>query len=161
MRAHDDLRTGDEAFASYGAKSNALLLANYGFVEKDNPHDDYVFPAQYPFPPLRGARVTRTGFDETVAKAAVSCSGRRTPRARTWRRRVARRPPRWKARRGPSRVPCQEHAKVLSRACFRRREAVGVYGGCEASRGGVRHGPLVSSAGFPRAREEHSPRVLL
>ena len=28
-------------------------------VEADNPHDDYVFPAQYPFPPLRGARVTR------------------------------------------------------------------------------------------------------
>ena len=33
VRAHDDLRQGDEAFASYGAKSNALLLANYGFVE--------------------------------------------------------------------------------------------------------------------------------
>ena len=45
VRAHDDLRAGDEAFASYGAKSNALLLANYGFVETNNPHDDYVFGA--------------------------------------------------------------------------------------------------------------------
>ena len=51
VRAHDDLWQGDGALASYGAKSNALLLANYGFVEADNPNDDYVFPAQYPFPP--------------------------------------------------------------------------------------------------------------
>ena len=76
VRAHDDLRQGDEAFASYGAKSNALLVTRRTTAgeERDNPpaamatclHD-----ADTPFPCLRsGARPARTGFDETVAKAA-------------------------------------------------------------------------------------------
>lgn len=66
---------GDEVHASYGEKSNALLLANYGFVEVGNAFDDFVFPDAYPFPPLRGARVVAAGFDDAVAKAAVSYSG--------------------------------------------------------------------------------------
>ena len=75
MSAHRDYDAGDEVHASYGKKSNAQLVANYGFLEPGNPFDDYVFPDAYPFPPLRGARVTRTGFDEATAKAAVAYSG--------------------------------------------------------------------------------------
>ena len=29
---------------SYGRKSNAALLQNYGFVLDSNPHDDFTFP---------------------------------------------------------------------------------------------------------------------
>ena len=75
VNAHRDYDAGDEVHASYGKKSNAQLVANYGFLEPGNPFDDYVFPDAYPFPPLRGARVTRTGFDEATAKAAVAYSG--------------------------------------------------------------------------------------
>ena len=127
VRAHDDLRTGDEAFASYGAKSNALLLANYGFVEADNPNDDYVFPAQYPFPPLRGARVTRTGFDETVAKAAVSYSGSQDAARENLAKACRSQAAALENADGPLAELSREHAKVLS----------ALAGATEASGGGL------------------------
>ena len=127
VRAHDNLRQGDEAFASYGAKSNALLLANYGFVEADNPHDDYVFPAQYPFPPLRGARVTRTGFDETVAKAAVSYSGSQDAARENLAKACRSQAAALESAEGPLAELSREHAKVLS----------ALAGATEASGGGL------------------------
>lgn len=127
VRAHDDLRAGDEAFASYGAKSNALLLANYGFVETNNPHDDYVFPAQYPFPPLRSARVTRTGFDETVALAAVSYSGSQDAARENLAKACRSQAAALKSAEGPLAELSKGHAKVLA----------ALAGVTEASGGGV------------------------
>ena len=83
-------------------------------VEADNPHDDYVFPAQYPFPPLRGARVTRTGFDETVAKAAVSYSGSQDAARENLAKACRSQAAALEAAEGPLAELSREHAKVLS-----------------------------------------------
>lgn len=40
----DKIDKGREVFASYGKKTNAELLLNYGFVEENNVHDTYIFP---------------------------------------------------------------------------------------------------------------------
>ena len=83
-------------------------------VEADNPHDDYVFPAQYPFPPLRGARVTRTGFDETVAKAAVSYSGSQDAARENLAKACRSQAAALENAEGPLAELSREHAKVLS-----------------------------------------------
>ena len=83
-------------------------------VEADNPHDDYVFPAQYPFPPLRGARVTRTGFDETVAKAAVSFSGSQDAARENLAKACRSQAAALENAEGPLAELSREHAKVLS-----------------------------------------------
>ncbi|KAJ1454675.1 hypothetical protein M885DRAFT_521640 [Pelagophyceae sp. CCMP2097] len=75
ISAHRDYAVGEAVCTSYGKKSNANLLLNYGFVEKGNPFDDYVFPADAPFAALRGATVTRAGFPTAVADAAVELAG--------------------------------------------------------------------------------------
>ncbi|CAM9150887.1 unnamed protein product [Heterosigma akashiwo] len=38
----NDFEEGEQIFISYGKKSNDYLLQYYGFVEEDNPYDDYV-----------------------------------------------------------------------------------------------------------------------
>mmetsp|Transcript_11782 Transcript_11782/g.15376 ORF Transcript_11782/g.15376 Transcript_11782/m.15376 type:complete len:516 (+) Transcript_11782:46-1593(+) len=37
----NDFETGDQVYISYGKKSNDYLLQYYGFVEQNNPYDDY------------------------------------------------------------------------------------------------------------------------
>lgn len=80
LTAATDLKPGTELCTSYGKKSNAQLLVNYGFIESNNPYDDFVFPLTDDddvIPSLlRGQRVTRSGFPETVAAAALTaCNG--------------------------------------------------------------------------------------
>lgn len=43
VAAGENYNAGDEVAISYGAQSNDSLLQFYGFVEDDNPADDYVF----------------------------------------------------------------------------------------------------------------------
>lgn len=66
--ADRDYDEGDEIFVSYGRKSNAQLLLNYGFVEDDNPYDDYIFPDDHPLvPSLRVTRESTLGDDARSA----------------------------------------------------------------------------------------------
>lgn len=43
VQAGEDYNVGDQIFISYGKVSNDSFLQYYGFVEKDNPVDTYVF----------------------------------------------------------------------------------------------------------------------
>ena len=70
-----DLNKGDALCTTYGQKSNAQLLLNYGFVEDDNPNDDYVFPRTIDTELLRGQRVTRRGFAPDTATKALEANG--------------------------------------------------------------------------------------
>merc|ERR1719201_2363783 len=42
LQATEPLRKGEEAFISYGDKSNDELLQLFGFVEESNPHDVFL-----------------------------------------------------------------------------------------------------------------------
>ncbi|KAJ8602580.1 hypothetical protein CTAYLR_008752 [Chrysophaeum taylorii] len=79
--ADRDYDEGEEVFASYGKKSNSDLLATYGFVEKNNPHDTYVVPRS-DTSILAGATLTRAGFPEAIAHRALKISGNDVDNAR-------------------------------------------------------------------------------
>uniref|UniRef100_A0A7S3NN32 SET domain-containing protein n=1 Tax=Aureoumbra lagunensis TaxID=44058 RepID=A0A7S3NN32_9STRA len=75
LSAEQDLNPGQEFYTTYGAKSNANLLVNFGFIEIDNPNDDYVFPEDFQHLSfLRARRVTRTGFPEDVARSVLNAN---------------------------------------------------------------------------------------
>lgn len=77
VAAGEDYGAGEEVAISYGAQSNDALLQFYGFVERGNPADDYVFePEIAEMLGVGGSRlraVRGIGFDDTtvaeVAKA--------------------------------------------------------------------------------------------
>lgn len=68
----EDYKAGDEVAISYGAQSNDAFLQFYGFVEVDNPADDYVFDEdlEQTMSLTRGTLKARRsdGFDKTVVE---------------------------------------------------------------------------------------------
>lgn len=59
-----EFAAGDQAFISYGPKTNDELIQFYGFVEQNNPHDEFVFE-------LDGRKKLRLGRNRNI----IECEG--------------------------------------------------------------------------------------
>lgn len=71
VEAGEDYEEGDEVFISYGKHGNDVLLQFYGFVEENNPNDEYVFTEELGFKMgLEKGRVFKAkrgeGFDRGI-----------------------------------------------------------------------------------------------
>jgi hypothetical protein len=79
VRCGEEYASGEEVSISYGAQSNDSFLQYYGFVEEDNPADEFIFDEEYERMMNVGKGTLRArrhvGFDATVIEEVASRFG--------------------------------------------------------------------------------------
>ena len=114
VRAHDDLRTRRRGLCVLRREVECVAIGELRLPSPDNLMTTTSSRRSTRFLPARRARVTRTGFDETVAKAAVSYSGSQDAAAREspgGKRACRSQAAALENAEGGSRNPSREHAK--------------------------------------------------